>query len=202
MPPPIPVNLVPYNPEWPQLAASHVERLRVLGSTLVIVHHIGSTSVPGLAAKPIIDLMPLVTTLTDLDRERGRIEALGYEWHGEYGIPGRRYCTLATENGIRAVQLHIFENNSPHAERHIALRDYLRAHPAVAAAYETESAVPATSTQTILTPTPTRSPPGSARPKPPLSSGSSETDRKSQSFAMTPAPASEPALTYWLKKKK
>ena len=138
MPPPIPVILVPYNPEWPHMAASHAERLRVLGSTLVIVHHIGSTSVPGLAAKPIIDLMPLVTDLTDLDRERGRIEALGYEWHGEYGIPGRRYCTLATGDGIRAVQLHIFEDNSPHVERHIAFRDYLRAHPAVAAAYETE----------------------------------------------------------------
>jgi GrpB-like predicted nucleotidyltransferase (UPF0157 family) len=138
MPPPIPVILAPYDPEWPQMAASHAERLRVLGPTLVIVHHIGSTSVPGLAAKPIIDLMPLVTHLTDLDRERGRIEALGYEWHGEYGIPGRRYCTLAAEDGIRAVQLHIFERNSPHAERHIAFRDYLRAHPAVAAAYETE----------------------------------------------------------------
>jgi GrpB-like predicted nucleotidyltransferase (UPF0157 family) len=138
MPPPIPVILAPYNPDWPRMAAGHAERLRVLGSTLVIVHHIGSTSVPGLAAKPVIDLMPLVTDLADLDRERGHVEALGYEWHGEFGIAGRRYCTLSAENGIRAVQLHFFQANSPHAERHIAFRDYLRAHPAVAAAYENE----------------------------------------------------------------
>src|SRR5712691_7315392 len=104
MPPPIPVILAPYNPEWPQIAASHAERLRVLGSILVAVHHIGSTSVPGLAAKPIIDLMPLVTDLAKLDRERRYVEALGYNWHGEFGISGRRYCTLSDEVGTRIVQ--------------------------------------------------------------------------------------------------
>ena len=136
MPPPIPVILAAYNPDWPQLAASHAERLRVLGPVLVIVHHIGSTAVPGLAAKPIIDLMPLVTNLADLDRERGRVEALGYKWHGELGISGRRYCALSDESGIRIVQLHFFKADSPHAERHIAFRDYLRAHPESANAYE------------------------------------------------------------------
>ena len=60
------------------MAAAYAERLQVLGPTLVTVHHIGSTSVPGLAAKPIIDLMPVVTSLADLDRERPRVEALGY----------------------------------------------------------------------------------------------------------------------------
>src|SRR5579862_2802970 len=110
MPAPIPVILASYNPDWPEVAARHGERLRVLGSTLVIVHHIGSTSVPGLAAKPVIDLMPLVTDLVELDRQRGRVEALGYEWHGEYGIAGRRYCKLAGEDGVRAVQLHFFQD--------------------------------------------------------------------------------------------
>jgi GrpB-like predicted nucleotidyltransferase (UPF0157 family) len=135
---PIPVILAAYNPEWHQMAAAHVERLQVLGSTLVTVHHIGSTSVPGLVAKPIIDLMPLVTDLTDLDRQRQRIEALGYMWHGELGISGRRYCTLADEASVRVVQLHFFKTESPHVERHIAFRDYLRAHPAAARAYAIE----------------------------------------------------------------
>jgi GrpB-like predicted nucleotidyltransferase (UPF0157 family) len=138
MPPPIPVILAAYNPEWPKMAATHAERLRVLGSTLSIVHHIGSTSIPGLAAKPIIDLMPLVTNLADLDRERWRVEALGYDWHGEFGIPGRRYCTLSNGAGNRVVHLHFFTTDSPHAERHIAFRDYLRAHPDAASAYEIE----------------------------------------------------------------
>jgi GrpB-like predicted nucleotidyltransferase (UPF0157 family) len=139
VPPPIPVILAAYDPEWPRLAAGHSRRLQAaLGSALVIVHHIGSTSVPGLAAKPIIDLMPVVSDLAELDRLRGRIEALGYGWHGELGITGRRYCTLDDQAGVRAVQLHIFQASSPHAERHIALRDYLRAHPEIARAYENE----------------------------------------------------------------
>ena len=138
MPPPIPVTLVAYSPEWPRMAASHAERLRVLGSNLVIVHHIGSTSVPGLAAKPIIDLMPLVTDLADLDRARWRVEALGYNWHGELGMSGRRYCTLSDAAGVRVVQLHFFSADSPQVARHIAFREYLRAHPESAIAYEKE----------------------------------------------------------------
>src|SRR5580658_3850089 len=109
VPPPIPVILAKYDPEWPRLAAGHSRRLQALGSALVIVHHIGSTSVPGLAAKPIIDLMPLVSDLAELDRLRGRVEALGYGWHGELGISGRRYCTLSDETGSRVVQLHFFK---------------------------------------------------------------------------------------------
>ena len=120
------------------MAANHAERLRSLGPALVAVHHIGSTAVPGLCAKPIIDLMPLATDLADLDRERVCVEALGYQWHGELGIAGRRYCTLSDETGARIVQLHIFQSDSPHAARHLAFRDYLRAHPAAARAYENE----------------------------------------------------------------
>jgi GrpB-like predicted nucleotidyltransferase (UPF0157 family) len=135
---PIPVILAAYSPEWPRKAAAHAERLQVLGSSLVAVHHIGSTSVLGLAAKPIIDLMPLVTSLTDLDRKRKLIEALGFVWHGELGISGRCYCTLADEAGIRVAQLHFLKVDSSHVERHIAFRDYLRAHPKVANAYAIE----------------------------------------------------------------
>jgi GrpB-like predicted nucleotidyltransferase (UPF0157 family) len=138
MPPPIPVVLAAYNPDWPLLADFHRTKLRVLGPVLVVVHHIGSTAVPGLAAKPIIDLMPLVRDLDDLDMERARVETLGYAWHGAYGIPGRRYCTLCDEAGNRVVQLHLFQADSPHAVRHIAFRDYLRAHPDAACAYEAE----------------------------------------------------------------
>jgi GrpB-like predicted nucleotidyltransferase (UPF0157 family) len=110
----------------------------VLGSNLEAVHHIGSTSVPGLVAKPIIDLMPLVTDLADLDGQHQHIEALGYMWHGELGISERRYCTLVNEAGHRIVQLHFFKTDSPHVGRHIAFRDYLRAHPEVASAYAIE----------------------------------------------------------------
>jgi GrpB-like predicted nucleotidyltransferase (UPF0157 family) len=82
--------------------------------------------------------MPLVTGLADLDRERRRVEELGYQWHGELGISGRRYCTLSGAAGIRIAQLHFFAADSPQVERHIAFRDYLRAHPDAAGAYEKE----------------------------------------------------------------
>jgi GrpB-like predicted nucleotidyltransferase (UPF0157 family) len=131
-------------------------RLRTLGSILVTVHHIGSTAVPGLAAKPIIDLMPLVDDLGNLDRESWRVEALGYNWHGELGISGRRYCTLSDAVGLRIVQLHFFEAHSREVVRHIAFRDYLRAHPEATIAYEKKNAAHESFTPTIPTPTPTR----------------------------------------------
>jgi len=138
MPQPHPVILAQYNPKWPRLAASHAERLRVLGSTLVTVHHIGSTAVPGLAAKPIIDLMGLVTDLAELERKRQQVEALGYTWHGEFGIEGRCFCTLTNEEGAPIVHLHFFKADSPHAERHLAFRNYLRVHSVAAIEYENE----------------------------------------------------------------
>ena len=131
---PIPVNLVDYDRDWPHQAQERIARLRVLEPVLVVAHHIGSTAVPGLIAKPIIDLMPLVTDLEALDRERGAVEALGYRWHGEVGIPGRRYCTRDVGTR-RMAQLHFFIMGSPDAQRHLAFRDYLRTHPGAVSAY-------------------------------------------------------------------
>jgi GrpB-like predicted nucleotidyltransferase (UPF0157 family) len=62
-------------------------------------------------------------------------------WHGELGISGRRYCTLADEASVRVVQLHFFKTESPHVERHMAFRDYIRAHPARAYAIEKRRAL-------------------------------------------------------------
>lgn len=138
MPPPIPVILVAYRPEWPEMAAGYAVKIMTLGPAVAVVHHIGSTAVPGLAAKPIIDLMPLVTDLAALDRYRADVEALGYDWHGEFGLPGRRYCTLTDATGTRVAQFHFFELGSAEAERHLAFRDYLRAHPDEARAYAAE----------------------------------------------------------------
>jgi GrpB-like predicted nucleotidyltransferase (UPF0157 family) len=117
-----PIFIADYDPAWPQLAAGFAEQLAVLGSTLLTVHHIGSTSVPGLPAKPIIDLIPVAISLMELDRKQAKIEALGYWWRGELGMPGRRYCSLDDEQGIRRVQLHFFAAGSPEIERHIAFR--------------------------------------------------------------------------------
>lgn len=129
---------MPYDPAWPEMAAEFVVGLQVLGSTLVTVHHIGSTSVPGLAAKPIIDLMPVVTNLNELDQKRSLVESLGYIWYGELGLSGRRYCALSDGGGNRIAQLHFFTAESPQILRHIAFRDFLRTHPEATRAYYEE----------------------------------------------------------------
>jgi GrpB-like predicted nucleotidyltransferase (UPF0157 family) len=135
---PIPVVLVEYDPTWPLKAKNFADQLRHIGQNILEVHHIGSTSIPGLAAKPIIDLLPVVKSLKMLDQSRKQIEVLGFHWHGEYGIRDRRFCTMSNYAGIRIAHLHFFETDSLHITRHLAFRDYLRAHPKIAAEYEAE----------------------------------------------------------------
>lgn len=138
MPPPIPVELLPHSPEWAGAAAREGQRLaEALGPSLVAVHHIGSTAIPDIVAKPILDLIPEVRSLAGVDAHASELRALGYEWWGEYGMAGRRYATLTDgTTGQRCVQLHIFETGSPHIERHLAFRDFLRAHADKAREYE------------------------------------------------------------------
>lgn len=136
----IPVELVPHSPQWVQMAASESARLKqALGSVLVVVHHIGSTSIPGIMAKPIVDLVPVVTDVERFDAVLPNVEALGYECLGEFGLVGRRYCRRNDPNtGKRAFQLHCYSENSPEIARHVAFAAYLRAYTAIAKDYETE----------------------------------------------------------------
>lgn len=133
-----PVELVPPDDRWPAMAAAELERLRsILGDNFARGEHIGSTSIPGLAAKPILDLLPLVHRLEDLDRCQPALEAAGYEWRGEFGIPGRRLCLrTCPETGRRIANIHGFEVGAPEVARHLAFRDYLRSHPEERQAYE------------------------------------------------------------------
>ncbi len=140
MPPPITVELVPHDPRWAALAAAESRALAAaLQDILVVVHHIGSTAVPGIRAKPIIDLIPVVRGLDLLDEKRPQIEALGYGWRGEYGLPGRRYCFKDDPaTGRRLCQLHCYDDGNPEIARHLAFRDYLVERPDLARQYEAE----------------------------------------------------------------
>ena len=142
MPPPFKVELVPHDPRWADAAKTQSDLLvAAVGPSLLIVHHIGSTSIPNIRAKPILDLLPVVSSLLDLDEHRAHLEALGYEWGEEFGLPGRRYCTKTDlDTGRRLIQLHCYQRGSSEIDRHIAFRDYLRERPELALAYEQEKA--------------------------------------------------------------
>lgn len=129
------VIVVPYNPRWPCLYEREAAEIRrILGSLLVSIHHIGSTAVPGLAAKPIIDILPVVSDIRAMDPLRASFEGIGYAYMGEFGIPGRRYLRKGGDE--RTHHLHIFGQDSrEEIRRHLAVRDYLRTHPETALAY-------------------------------------------------------------------
>ena len=128
------IEVVPYEPLWKELFEKESSRIKeVLTEGLVDVHHIGSTSVPGLAAKPIIDLLPEVSDLETLDQFDEAMEGLGYTVMGEFGIPGRRLYLKGVLD--RTHHVHAFESGSVGLLRHLAVRDYLRVHPDEAAAY-------------------------------------------------------------------
>jgi GrpB-like predicted nucleotidyltransferase (UPF0157 family) len=136
--PPYAVRLLPHDPEWGRQAAAEAGRLReALGPAIGEIQHIGSTSIPGIVAKPIIDLMGVTPAIELLEDARTRLEALGYEWHGEYGVEGRRFCTLTdAQSGVRRFHLHCYAQGDHSIRRHLAFRDYLLARPDKARAYE------------------------------------------------------------------
>ncbi|WP_340115989.1 GrpB family protein [Pelagibius sp. 7325] len=137
---PIKVDLLPHDPQWRDQAEAEAARLHAaLGAVLVKVHHIGSTAIPGIRAKPVVDLIPVVSSLDRLDALQDAVEGLGYRWRGELGLPGRRYCSKDDPaSGRRLFQLHGYQEGSPEITRHLAFRDCLRANPALARAYEAE----------------------------------------------------------------
>lgn len=132
---PRPVLVVPYDPDWPEHFAAERERLAAaFAEVAAAIHHVGSTSVPGLSAKPVVDVLVEGVTLDALDAAAPRVEAIGYVARGEYGIEGRRYF-VGTPEGRPRFHVHAFERGHWRAERHLRLRDFLRAHPADAGRY-------------------------------------------------------------------
>lgn len=105
----------------------------VLSTCDAVVHHIGSTSIPKLSAKPVIDILVEVSSLDLLDTLESQMCELSYVPKGEYGIPGRRYYQKGGSN--RTHQIHAFLKGSPDIVRHLAFRDYLIEHSDIASEY-------------------------------------------------------------------
>ncbi|MFQ5934717.1 MAG: GrpB family protein [Dehalococcoidia bacterium] len=129
------VQVVPYDSSWPSMFETEAKRLKgVLGKEAVSIHHIGSTAIPGISAKPIIDILPEVVDIQKIDGFNGEMVKLGYTPRGELGIPGRRFFSKDAGD-IRTHHVHIFQTGSSELQRHLDFRDYLIARPKKARAY-------------------------------------------------------------------
>ncbi len=127
------VLIILYDPDWPALFEAEKSRLLAAAPEAVAgVHHVGSTSVPGLAAKPVIDVLLVLHRPLD-DGEIDRVATGGFEYRGEYRIAGRQYFS---RREAPAVHVHAFVADHPDIDRMVAFRDYLRAHPNTAREYE------------------------------------------------------------------
>ena len=122
--------MVAHDPAWKGAFEAEAGQIaQALGDMTVELHHIGSTAIPGIYAKAVIDILLVVDNILQLDERATAIEQLGYEGMGEYGIPGRRYFRKSNSSGIRTHQIHSFQTDSAEIERHLAFRDYMIAHP-------------------------------------------------------------------------
>ena len=122
-----PITLVDYDPRWPELFAREARRIgETLGARALMVEHVGSTSVPGLVAKNIIDILLVVADSSDEQSYTPDLERAGYrltirepDWHQHRLFKGPD----------TNINLHVFTIGSPEIERHLLLRDWLRTNP-------------------------------------------------------------------------
>ena len=127
------VLVADYDPEWPARFAEERARLTAaLDGVPAAIEHVGSTAVPGLAAKPVIDVAVGRPPESDLEPYVRAFTGLGYEYKGENGIPGRHFFGLGQP---RTHHLHLVEFGGELWRAHLAFRDHLRRHPERAAAY-------------------------------------------------------------------
>ena len=129
------ITVTAYDPLWAEKYEQESALVRdILADNCIAIYHIGSTSVPGLAAKPVIDIMAAVRSLEKVDRVAAAFSEIGYEYLGEFGIEGRRYLRKGGDE--RTHQIHIFQMNDwNNIGRHLAFRNYMRTHEKERAEY-------------------------------------------------------------------
>ena len=128
--------VVPYQSGWIELFEREADRLRgVLEEKALCIEHIGSTSIPGMASKPIIDIMVAVASLPQAKELIPVLEAFGYEFKPHDTIPERVYFSKEKSPEVRTHHLNLTALESEFWKKQIAFRDYLRAHDQIAAEY-------------------------------------------------------------------
>jgi GrpB-like predicted nucleotidyltransferase (UPF0157 family) len=132
------VEVVPHDPNWLNLFETESKQIAIaLGENVIEIHHIGSTSIETIYAKPIIDILVEVNSITQVDRQNSSMQLLGYQCMGEFGIEERRFFLKDNQDGIRTHHIHVFEVGSVQITRHLLFRDYLNTHLEDAQSYST-----------------------------------------------------------------
>lgn len=122
------VEVVSYNSNWKKMYKEESEKIKnTLNDIIIDIHHIGSTAIPGIKAKPVIDILAEVKDIEAVDQYNHEMEELGYEVMGEYGIPKRRFFRKGGNK--RTHHIHIFQAGNEEIERHINFKEYLITHP-------------------------------------------------------------------------
>lgn len=130
------VRLAPPDPAWAEAFANERARLlAAVGPLPVAIEHIGSTAIPGIPAKPILDLLAGRGPDRDVTAYVAAFKSAGYAHRGEHGIPGRDYFVRNDAAGRRTHHLHLVEKGGTLWRSHLAFRDLLRARPERAAEY-------------------------------------------------------------------
>ena len=130
------IEIVEYRPVWTKIF--DCERAAIMERRhpwVIEVHHVGSTSVPGLAAKPLLDIMPVVANPDEGESAVEAMTTLGYLYRGDNGLPGRFYFDKIVE-GRRVVHAHMYPQDHSDVGKLMAFRDHLRTHQEAALAYE------------------------------------------------------------------
>ena len=124
----------PYNKKWKAKFKNEKQKLEKIFNDIIIgIHHIGSTAIPGIKAKPVIDIMIVVKNINKVDSYNNAMKSLGYEPKGEFGIANRRFFQKGGND--RTHHVHIFQQGNKEIKRHLNFRDYMRAHPKQAQKY-------------------------------------------------------------------
>ena len=128
------IEVVNYDPSWKNIFDSEKSVLaKAIGNNAIRIEHIGSTAVPGLVSKPVIDILIEVESLVELDNSSKEIKTIGYLIKGENGISGRRYFQKGGNQ--RSHHVHAFQTGDLNLIRHRAFKEYLIAHPIIASEY-------------------------------------------------------------------
>ncbi len=129
------IKVVHYDPNWPRIFEKEAQQIKqALGSNCLEVHHIGSTSILGLSAKPVVDILPVVKDIRAVDYFAKKMEEIGYRARGEFGIPFRRFFQKGFPEPT--CNIHVYELDDSEIDMYLKFRNWMRENPVDALDYQ------------------------------------------------------------------